>query len=395
MAHAHFDCASGIAGDMALGALVDAGVPIDAVAAAVRSMGLDEVEISAESVVKRGFRATQIRIAHPPQHVHRHMSDIREMLDRGDRLSDSVRRRAMGIFEVIAAAEAKVHGTTVDKVHFHEVGAIDSIADIVGVAFSLDYLNIESVSASAVPTGCGTITIDHGIVPVPAPATADILSGIPIVPCDIEAEMTTPTGAAVLKAECGQFGSMPAMTIRGTGWGAGNRDFADRANVVRVVIGETSAAATDAAETLGDRDRVVLLETNLDDAPPTQIAAAVERLFDEGALDVWQTPCLMKKGRAGVVLSVLGNVDDAERLAQSMMRHTPAIGVRHQTMPRSILTRSVSRHETSWGTIQIKTVRTPDGEQRRIEDDDVRRIANANGWTWSETRRRLSNEVSD
>ena len=221
---AYFDCLSGISGDMTLGALVDLGVDIAAIESAVRSMGLPELSITSETVKKCGFRAISVKIEHPPEHAHRHLHHIAEMIDRASEIDAAAKKTAHRIFSHVAEAEAKVHGTTIEKVHFHEVGAIDSIADIVGSAVALHALGIETIVASPVPTGTGSITIAHGRVAIPAPATAELLCGIPTAESDIEAELTTPTGAAILKACASKFGPLPSMITSGVGYGAGTKD---------------------------------------------------------------------------------------------------------------------------------------------------------------------------
>ena len=375
---AHFDCVSGIAGDMTLGALIDAGVPVGDVQTAVQSLGLAEVTITADDVKKHGFRATQIRIDHPPQHAHRHLRDITRMIDGADGLSDAAKRIAGDIFTVIGRAEATVHGTTIEKVHFHEVGAIDSIADIVGVAYCLDALGIDRVTASPVPTGTGTIKIDHGVVPVPAPATALILSGIPLAPCDLPHELTTPTGAAILKSRGDYFGAMPAMTIDRVGFGAGTLDLPDRGNVLRVTIGVAANLATDGDPATADT--VTVIETNLDDADPRDLAIVADSILAAGALDVWRTPVVMKKGRIGVTLSVICEPSLAPDLERLILDRTPSIGIRRRTETRRKLPRRSAVRSTPWGDVRVKTVTRPDGHTTTtIEDDDVRRIADEHG----------------
>jgi pyridinium-3,5-bisthiocarboxylic acid mononucleotide nickel chelatase len=383
---AYFDCLSGISGDMTLGALVDLGVEVDRLQSGIRSMGIDDIRIHAEVVNKAGFRATQIRIEHPPQKAHRHLHHIVDMIDRGTEISDSAKETAKAIFHVIAVAEAKMHHSTLQKVHFHEVGAIDSIADIVGTAIGLEALGIESVIASPVPTGHGSITIDHGRVSVPAPATAEILIGIPIAASNIEAELTTPTGAAILKSLARSFGPMPAMTIEAVGYGSGTMNLPGQPNVLRILLGETpSETAIDPAI---ESDRVVLLESNLDDCSPQQIADAVTRLFDAGALDVWQTPCVMKKGRSGVVLSVLTTANRVSVIESILFLHTTTIGIRRSDWSRHKLARVETTIETKWGPVRAKTVTLPGGQTRiRIEDDDARDVANRFGISADEVRR--------
>ena len=238
---AYFDCLSGISGDMTLAALLDLGVPLSLLNDAVRGIH-DGIHITAEPAVRKGFRATYVHVHAPHEHVHRHLSHILEMIARAD-ISDAAKTHASEIFRLLAEAEAKVHGTNVEEVHFHEVGAADSIADIVAAAVGLEYLGIGEIRASAVPTGCGTVKIAHGLCSVPVPATAELLCGIPLAASDIPHELTTPTGAAILKHYVRHFGPMPAMTVHRVGIGAGTRDLPQQANILRILLGEIQETA--------------------------------------------------------------------------------------------------------------------------------------------------------
>ena len=361
----HLECLSGIAGDMTLAALIDAGVDVQLIRAGIDSMGLPDVQLHVEPVKKHGFAALHLKITHPEQKAHRHLHHIEAMIDGAGEITESAKTLAKRIFHTIATAEAKVHGSTLQKVHFHEVGAIDSIVDIVGVAIAIDDLKPDRITASAIPTGTGSITIDHGRVPVPAPATIHILCGVPIAASDIEAELTTPTGAAIVKTLCDGFGPMPAMTPSAIGLGAGTMDLPGQANVLRVVLGVDQPAGT--------RDRVVQIDSNIDDATPQDLAAAAETLIDAGALDVWQTPVTMKKGRAAVTLSVLAAPESADALSHLMLLHTPAIGVRRHVCDRVKLPRRAVSVDTRFGPIAGKVVDLPGGGQRFApEDDSVR-----------------------
>ena len=240
---AYFDCMSGISGDMTLGALLDVGVPLELLSRGVRSMGLEDLRLEAAEVKKCGFRAQHVRVEHPPEHAHRHLHHIEAMIDRADEIEDDAKAIAKRIFHQLGEAEAKVHGTSLQKVHFHEVGAVDSIADIVGCAIGFDWLKLEAFEASPVPTGTGAIEIAHGRVTVPAPATAELLTGIPLASSTVECELTTPTGAAILKTLARRFGGVPAMTIEAIGYGAGTRDLPGQANVLRLLVGTSEASA--------------------------------------------------------------------------------------------------------------------------------------------------------
>lgn len=382
---AYFDCFSGISGDMTLGALVDLGVEASAVQSAIRSMGLPELSISSEIVKKCGFRAVKIGIEHPPEHAHRHLHQIDAMIDGASEISDSAKLLAKSIFGKLAEAEARVHDSTIEKVHFHEVGAIDSIGDIVGTAVAMDQLQIESVSASAIPTGNGSVTIAHGHVSIPAPATAELLRGVPVAPSDLQGELTTPTGAAILKATATEFGTMPSMTLRAVGYGAGTKDFEQQANVLRVLLGdaESSLPTNSALES----DQVTVLETNIDDSTPEQLADCVDRLFAAGALEVFQVPCVMKKGRAGIILTCIGASSRITLLETIIFEHSSSIGVRRHRVDRHKLKRESVTVETRFGPVRGKRVELPHGKPRfGVEDDDARAVARTNGVTAGEVR---------
>ena len=377
---AYFDCLSGIAGDMTLGALIDAGADLNEIQAAVKSMGLPDLQITTTEVKKCGFRAIAVSIEHPPEHAHRHLHHITQMIDGADQITEKAKTMAKNIFHEVAVAEAKVHGSTLEKVHFHEVGAIDSIADIVGTSVAMTSLGITAVESSPVPVGGGSIMIAHGRVSIPAPATAEILKGVPIAESTIQAELTTPTGAAILKANARRFGPMPAMTIEAIGFGAGTKDFEGQANVLRVLIGQTLESAEG---TLADE--VVVMETNLDDCTPEVISACAEILLRHGALDVFQTPCVMKKGRSGVVLTVIAPVELSASLEAMVFEQTSTIGIRIQTIRRSKLSRETTTLETKFGPLAGKTVVLPSGRRRfKPEHDEVVRIAAQNNVSMEE-----------
>lgn len=391
---AYFDCISGISGDMTLGALVDLGLEVKAIESAVQSMGLPDLRVTAETVKKCGFRAIQVHISHPPEHAHRHLHHIAEMIDRATEIPESAKQLAHRIFQEVAVAEAKVHGTTLEKVHFHEVGAIDSIADIVGTAFALDALGIEKLIASPVPTGTGSITIAHGRVSVPAPATAEILKGIPLASSEIEAELTTPTGAAILKSTATKFGAIPAMKIEAVGYGSGTRNLENQANVLRILMGEV-AEETTVTDAQVESDSVLMLETNLDDSSPEQLADCCARLFEAGALDVFQTACLMKKGRMGTQLSILSPVSQFALLEQILFEHSSAIGIRRYRVDRHKLRRESTMIETAYGPVQAKIVTLLNGQARiTVEDDDARSAAKKAGVSADQVRRDAETKYS-
>lgn len=358
---------------MTLGALVDAGADLTAMQAGIDSLGLPRCRLVATDVKKRGFRATQITVEHEPEHVHRHLHHITAMIDHST-LTPRASEWATAIFTRLAEAEAKVHGTTIQEVHFHEVGAIDSIVDIVASAIGFDLLGIDRLVASPIPTGTGFITIAHGRCSIPAPATGELLRGVPLADFSVEGELTTPTGAAIVATLAQQFGSVPGMKIDAIGYGAGQKDF-DHANILRLLVGE-AAQGVSAVE----HDTTVLLETNLDDAAGESIGYCVERLWEAGALDVYLTPIQMKKGRPGVLLAVQARPDDGDRLEAILFRDTTTLGVRRQTLTRHVLPREPVEVHTSWGTIGGIVATLPDGSRRfSPEYEDCRRIAVEHG----------------
>ena len=328
---------------MTLGALIDAGVDAEAIRTGIDSLGLSDVRLTTKTVIKGGFRATYIRVEHPEQHAHRHLGDIVEMIDTATAISATQKDLAKRIFRAVATAEARVHGSTIEKVHFHEVGAIDSIVDIVGAAVGFDLLGADQIISSPVPTGRGQIAIDHGLCTVPAPGTAELLKGIPLVDVPVEAELTTPTGAAILSTMVDRFSVLPEMTIEAVGYGAGTHDFPDRANLLRLFVGQ----ATVAPET----DQVYMLETNLDDVSAEIVGYTKRKLLDRQALDVYTTPIQMKKDRPGVILSVLCRPSDVETLEAVLFEETNTFGVRRYLVQRSKRARQEHSVETVWGPV--------------------------------------------
>lgn len=353
---AYLDCASGISGDMTLGALIDAGVDLATVQTGIDSLGLPSCRLVVQETKKCGFRATQLTVEHEPEHKHRHLHHIEAMIA-GSVLTPRQRELALRIFGKLAEAEAKVHGTTIQKVHFHEVGAVDSIADIVGSAIAWDLLGVERIVCSPVPTGTGFVQIAHGRCSIPAPATGELLRGVPLAAFDAEGELTTPTGAAIVAALVDDFGPLPAMTVDRIGYGAGQKDF-QHPNLLRLLVGETTAAASPTSDT------IVLLETNLDDATGEAIGHAVDLLWRAGALDVSMTPLAMKKNRPGVLLAVQCRPADAEPLAAIVFRETTALGLRRSTVERMTLLRRQVSVETPLGPIAGIVATLPDGSER-------------------------------
>ncbi|MFT3880993.1 MAG: nickel pincer cofactor biosynthesis protein LarC [Gemmatales bacterium] len=346
---AHFDCFSGISGDMTLGALIGAGVPVEVIRDGLMSLQLPIV-LEVEEVLRSCFAATYVTIKAPDDQPQRFLKDIKQIIDRG-KLTPKAKQLAHTIFQRLGEVEAAAHGMSIDQVHFHEVGAIDSIADIVGSAIGLDYLNIDEFTARSVPTGHGTIKAAHGIMPVPTPATAALLKGAPLAASPIKTELTTPTGAAILTTVVSRWLESPVMTIDKIGYGAGTKDFAEQPNVLRLFIGTAGEATASCGY---EQDQVWLLETNLDDVPGEVIGYCFELLFAAGALDVFTVPIQMKKQRPGVILSVLADDQHVAALETILFRETATLGVRRTRIERHKLYRQAHQVDTPWGPIEGK-----------------------------------------
>ncbi len=359
---AYLDCASGISGDMTLGALIDAGVDLAAVQAGIDSLGLPSCRLAVREAKKCGFRATQLTVEHEPEHKHRHLHHIEAMIA-GSTLTERQRDLARRIFCKLAEAEAKVHGTTIEKVHFHEVGAVDSIADIVGSAIAWDLLGVQRVVCSPVPTGRGFVEIAHGRCSIPAPATGELLRNVPLASFDCEGELTTPTGAAIVAALVDEFGPLPAMTVEKIGYGAGQKDF-QQPNILRLLVGESTPN-----EITGDT--IVLLETNLDDITGERIGYCAERLWAAGALDVSTTAIAMKKNRPGVLLAVQCRPADADKLAEIIFHETTTLGLRRSTIQRMTLARRQVTVSTPFGEIASVVATLPGGAERFSAEYDA------------------------
>ena len=372
MKTAWLECATGISGDMTLGALIDVGVDRGAIDAAIASLNLPDVRLRVETVIKNGFRATHVLVDHPEQHAHRHYSDICRILDQADALTERQRDIARQLFLSVAESEARVHGSTIEQVHFHEVGAVDSIVDIVGVAVGFDLLGADRVVCNFVPPGRGYVHIDHGICAVPAPGTAEILKGIPLADVPIEAELTTPTGAAIVRTLADAFGPLPVMTIEQVGYGAGTMTFPQRANILRLFVGQMSSVP--------NSDFVSLLETNLDDVSGEVVGHARSRLMAAGALDVYTTPIQMKKDRSGVMLSVICRIQDESDLEQILFDETGTLGIRRTVVQRSVQHRDHVDVDTPWGMVSGKRAwRTGSPPSFSPEFEDCARIAGEHG----------------
>ncbi|MFZ0638281.1 MAG: nickel pincer cofactor biosynthesis protein LarC [Candidatus Acidiferrales bacterium] len=349
---AYFDCFSGISGDMVLGALVDAGLDLRQLETELRKLPLDSWSISAERVKRKAIAATKIHVEAGPQHHHRHLSDILKMIDSAS-LTPRAAENARKIFQRLGEAEAKVHNIPIEKVHFHEVGAVDSIIDIVGSAIGFDLLGIGEFSCSPMDVGAGRVETEHGLLPVPAPATAELLRGAPAFSSGVQKELVTPTGAAIATTLSSSYGKMPPMRLGSVGYGAGSADLAEQANVLRLLVGESIPQ-----EIADSGDAVVsVIETNLDDMSPQIYGYFAERALAAGALDVFSTPVQMKKNRPGQLVTLLCEVSNRSRLIDLIFHETTTIGVRTYEVRRQTLHRETVPVETPLGAIRMKVSR--------------------------------------
>ena len=342
----YFDCFAGASGDMILGATVAAGVDPDFLRQQLSLLPISGFSVEFETVSRAGLSAIYARVETTDEHGHRSIADIKEIIHGSD-LSSAVKQRAVQIFTRLAEAEARVHNEPIDRVHFHEVGALDAIVDVVGAAICFDALQIERFVCSPLHVGSGMVKMAHGQFPVPPPAVAELLKGVPFYATEIKGELLTPTGAAIITTVCTEYGPIPQMKTEATGYGAGTREYPDFPNVLRVLIGESEArAATD--------ELLWMLETNLDDASPQIIGHVMDRVLELGALDCFFTPVQMKKNRPGVLLSVLCGRAEKEAVLKLLFTETTTLGVRSYEVTRRALQRSVMRVETQYGPIDVK-----------------------------------------
>jgi len=364
---AYLDCYSGVAGDMLLGAMLDAGLDAERFRAEIAKLGIDGVEVQAEKAVRRGITGTDVKVVTGHDHAHRHLSTIEKIID-ASTIDDAAKETAKKIFQRLGEAEAAVHGIAIEKVHFHEVGAVDAIVDICGAAIGLAMLGVEKLYCSPLNLGSGTVKAAHGVMPVPAPATARLVKGLPTYSDGPTTELTTPTGAAIVSTLCESFGPMPAMAIESIGYGAGDKDFPDRANMLRLVIGESSSAP--------EATEISVIEANIDDMSPEWAGYARTRLLEEGALDVTLTPSFMKKDRPGYVLTVLAKPADRDRLGDVLFAETTTLGIRYYAAQRRVLDRDSVAVSTPYGEVRVK-VASDAGQVRNFapEFDDCRRLA--------------------
>jgi uncharacterized protein (TIGR00299 family) protein len=369
----YFDCFAGISGDMTVGALLDLGLEYEILQSEIAKLGLGGYRLCVSNVKRAGFAATKFDVeVDEAKQPARTFVEIRSLIEQSA-LSDGVKARSLQVFEKLAVAEARVHGSSIDHVHFHEVGAVDSIIDIVGAAIGFELLGIEKYIASPLRVGFGLVKAAHGVMPIPAPGTAELLRGIPAYAGDSEGEFVTPTGAAIIAALCETFGTMPLMQIEKLGYGAGSRDPKGFPNVLRLTLGEVQ-------EAIGEAEKIIVIETNIDDMNPQAYGFVMERAFQLGALDVFITSVQMKKDRPGAMLTVLCQVKDFEALTNLLLSETTTLGVRYYEARRRTLERTFEIVETAYGEVRMKIAR----DQNRAlhvqpEYEDCARLANEKG----------------
>lgn len=379
----YLDCFSGISGDMCLGALVDVGVPLEVIQQALKKLPIAGYSLAATPVVRGGIGATrvEVKLDESQHHPHRGLKDVLDIIEGGD-LAPEVVERSAAVFRSLAEAEARVHQTDVESVHFHEVGAVDAICDVVGTVVGVRELGLDMLKFSTVMLGGGTVRAAHGILPVPAPATAELLKGLPTAGGPVDVELTTPTGAAILKTLGQPCAHWPPMTIEAVGYGAGSRDTEALPNVLRLAVGRATAEAGT------DSDYVWVLKTNLDDMTGEEVSHCTERLMAAGALDVFTTPVQMKKNRPGVLLTVLCAPDLLRAMEDLLWKHTSTLGVRRSLWQRSKLRRESRTVRTPWGDVRLKVAYLGDRVVRcEPEYEDCKALADANGVSLREVYR--------
>jgi uncharacterized protein (TIGR00299 family) protein len=367
---AYFDCFSGISGDMTLGALVDAGCDVARLRSELQALQVPGWELSAEKVWKNGMAATCAKVKTEEQRAHRSLTEVLEILRRSD-LAPRVRDRARAVFQKLGEAEARVHDVPLEKIHFHEVGAVDAIVDIVGACIGFHALGIDKFACSPLNVGGGTTKMAHGVLPVPAPATANLLQGKPTYSNGVQRELVTPTGAAIVATLCDTFGPQPPMTVSAIGYGAGTADLEGQPHVLRIMIGESTEKAVP-----GYDEEISVIEANLDDMNPQIYGYFLERALAAGALDVYTTPVQMKKNRPGTLLTVLCKPQDTNALTSLIFAETTTFGVRTTNAQRRILPREHVSVSTTFGDVRIKLSRV-NGRILHVspEFEDCRKLA--------------------
>jgi uncharacterized protein (TIGR00299 family) protein len=377
----YFDCFAGASGDMILASLFDLGFGQQDLLDGIRGLGVGGIDIQVKDVTRKGIRAKAFEFASSADPEPRPFGEIHSIIDRSG-LSPMVRERSLRAFHILAEAESKVHGVGKTEVHFHEVGALDSIVDVVGSFIGMEKLGIDSVISSPLALGHGSIDCEHGTIPVPAPATLEIATGLPVRGWLLDGELTTPTGAAILKACATGFGEVPSMKLSAVGYGAGSRDLEKIPNIIRLLVGERSDY---------EADRVVLVETNIDDMNPQFFSHLYPELFATGALDVWTASILMKKGRLGFLLKVLAERQDVSAIVDFILGETTTSGVRLMEVERVKLPRDFREVETRYGKVKVKVFHVETAERCAPEYEDCLRIARVQGVSVSDVMEEAKN----
>lgn len=366
---AYGDLIGGVSGDMFIAALLDLGLPITKLRAELKKIPTLKFDVKAAKKTVHSIRASQFKVNCAKNEAPRSWRQIRALIERS-KLGADIKASGIEIFSRLAVAEARIHGVDIDQVHFHEVGATDSIVDIMAAAIGLRELDIETCHFSTIPLGRGMVRSQHGPLPVPGPATLELLRGLPVVGVDVASETVTPTGAALVRALGKSFGVQPAMTIEKIGYGTGQKEFPGRPNLFRLIVGRAAGG--------WHHEEMLMLETNIDDMNPQLFDHVMERLFAAGARDVFLAPIQMKKNRPATLLSVIAGAQDREKLAQIIFQETSTIGIRCHAVARMILPRASKKVKTRFGTVTVKVVEQPDGSKRTTpEYDELKRIAAA------------------
>lgn len=395
----YIDAFSGISGDMMVGALIDLGLPLQIIRDEIGKLPLDGYEISCKRVKKNGIDAAKFSVELKEKQPSRLYSNIKEMLEDSG-LKKEVRDLSLAIFDAIAIAEGKVHGIAPEKVHFHEVGAIDSIIDIVATSIGIDHLGIEKIVSSKIITGTGIVKGDHGHMPIPAPATAELLKGIPFKNSDVAFELATPTGAAIVKILATDFGDMPDINTQAIGYGAGDRDLKCRPNLLRIFLGQQIDATIDLPNEgnseAHDKDNVLIMEASIDDMNPQFFEPLIEKLFREGALDVSMTPIFMKKMRPATLLQVIAPLEKREHFAAIIFSGSTTIGIRSYEAERIKLIRREETIETSFGKVKVKLIEKRKGlTEMRPEYEELKRLSLGSTLSIIEISSAISSELAN
>ena len=362
---AYFDCFSGISGDMTLGAFVDLGVPVEWLKEKFDSIPLKGFELTVTQVARSGIEAKRVQVDTQERSGARDYSQIKSLL-KASPLSPSVKENSLEIFAKIAQAEAHIHNCPLEKVHFHEIGGIDAIVDIVGTALCVDFLKLEKIVASRIPLGSGFVDCSHGTLPVPVPATIEILKDVPVYGTNIPHELVTPTGAAIIAALAESFGKLPPIIVADTGYGAGQRDLESIPNLLRIITGIAVEHQVESGQ-----DEIVMVETCIDDMNPEVFGFLMDRLFAEGALDVYWVPVFMKKNRPGTMVQVVCGRDRKEAVINRILSETTSTGIRFYDVHRRILKREQLEVDTLYGRVQVKRIVNPDGSERLAPEYEV------------------------